>query len=136
MSVQASEAVVRRFFEEVWNKNDAKAADEIVHQNYRSIENQVFPSTPGPQIVAAELELFRSLYDQLNFQIERMFTDGDTIVTIWKASGISKEVTFFNRKGEEVPKTLEAVGVSLSEVKEGKIAANCLLWPRNPLHPA
>jgi hypothetical protein len=28
-----------------------------------SIENQVFSSTPGPEIVAADVELHRSLYD-------------------------------------------------------------------------
>ena len=135
MSVQASEAVVRRFFDEVWNRNDATAAKDIVHQNYESIENLVFSSTPGPDIVAAELELYASLYDQLKFQIDRIFTDGDTIVTIWKASGDSKTERFFNRKGESVPKSLEAVGVSLSEVKEGKVSAHRFLWPRSPLFP-
>ncbi len=47
--------LVRRFFEDVWNKNDANAAKAIVHDNYSSTENIEFPSMPGPQIVAKEL---------------------------------------------------------------------------------
>ena len=81
------------------------------------------------------MELYESLYDELTFHIDRMFTAGDTIVTIWKATGISKDVFFSNRKGETVPKSLEAEGVSLSQVKDGRITAHRFLWPRNPLFP-
>ena len=135
MSTQANKTLVRRLFEEVWNHNDLEAAKEIVEKQYSSIENQVPPSTAGPRIVAAEIELYHSLYDGLNFQIERMFTEASTVVTVWKASGVSKTETFVNRKGETVPKSLRAEGVSLSEVKDGKITAHRFLWPRDPLFP-
>jgi hypothetical protein len=98
----------RRLFEDVWNHGNLEAAGEIVDQQYSSIENQTFPSAPGPQIVAADLELYRSLYDGLNFKIKRMYTEGHTI---------------------------EAEGVSLTEVRDGKIKAHRFLWPRDPLSP-
>ena len=78
MSTQGDEALVRRLFEEVWNHHNAEAAKEIVADHYASIENRAFDSTPGPRIVAAEVELYDSLYDDLKFQIDRMFTAGDT----------------------------------------------------------
>src|SRR5438132_7522449 len=90
MPAQPKTGLVRRLFEEVWNENNVEASKEIVHENYASIENLVFASTPGPQIVAAEVELYHSLYDGLKFEIERMFDEDDTVVTIWKASGTSK----------------------------------------------
>ena len=136
MSTQDNEALVRRLFEEVWNQHNPEAANEIVADHYASIENRVFDSTPGPRIVAAELELYDSLYDDLKFQLDRMFTADETIVTAWKATGISKDVFFSNRKGETVPKTLKAEGVSLSQVKDGRITAHRFLWPRNPLFPS
>lgn len=135
MAAEAEKALVRRLFEDVWNQGNLQAAGEIVDQHYSSIENQTFPSTPGPQIVAADLELYRSLYDGLNFKIQRMFTEGDTIVTIWTASGTSKVETFVDRSGRERPRSLEADGVSLTEVREGKITAHRFLWPRDPLFP-
>lgn len=135
MSTQGNEALVRRLFEEVWNQHNPEAAKEIVADHYASIENRTFDSMPGPEIVAADFELYNSIYDGLNFQIERMFTAGDTIVTIWKATGTSKEVFFSNRKGETVAKSLRAEGVSLSQVKDHRITAHRFLWPRNPLFP-
>lgn len=136
MSAQNHEDLVRRFFEVVWNQNNVEAAKEIVHDKYSSIENLVFDSTPGPQIVAAEMELYRSLYEELTFKIERMFTEGNTVVTVWEASGTSKQETFFDRAGNTRPKSLVAEGVSLTEAKDGKIAAHKFLWPRNPLFPS
>jgi hypothetical protein len=135
MSAQNDKDLVRRFFEEVWNQNNVEAAKEIVHDNYSSIENLVFASTPGPQIVAAEMEFYRSLYEGLSFKIERMFTEGNTVVTVWQASGTSKDETFVNRAGKTEPKSLRAEGVSLTEAKDGKIATHRFLWPRNPLFP-
>jgi hypothetical protein len=135
VAAEADKTLVRRLFEDVWNQGNIEAADEIVAGHYSSIENQVFPSTPGPQIVAADLELYQSLYDGLHFEIERMFTEGHTIVTIWRASGTSKVETFVNRSGLEQPKSLKAEGVSLSEVRDGKITAHRFLWPRDPLFP-
>jgi hypothetical protein len=135
MSAENDKALVRRFFEEVWNKNNAEAAKEIVHEQYSSIENLDFAFKPGPTLVAEEMDLYRSLYDELSFKIVRMFTEGNTVVTVWQASGKSKDVTFVNRKGETVPKSLQAEGVSLTEAKDGKIAAHRFLWPRSPLFP-
>jgi hypothetical protein len=135
VAAEADKALVRRLFEDVWNQGNLEAAGEIVDQHYSSIENQTFPSAPGPQIVAADLELYRSLYDGLNFKIQRMFTEVRTIVTIWTASGTSKVETFFDRSGRERPMSLEAEGVSLTEVREGKITAHRFLWPRDPLSP-
>jgi hypothetical protein len=100
-----------------------------------SIENQVFSSTPEPQIVAADVELHRSLYDELSLQIERMFTEGRTIVTIRTASGTSKVETFVNRGGQTAPKAPRAEGVSPSKVGEGKVTAHRFLWPRDLLFP-
>jgi ketosteroid isomerase-like protein len=135
MSKESDTEFVRRYFEVVWNADSAEAAKALVHDNYTSIENLVFASTPGPQIVAAEMQLYRSLYDGLNFKIERVFSEGNTIVTVWQASGTSKTETFVNRKGDPQAKTLEAEGVSLTEVKDGKIAAHRFLWPRRRLSP-
>jgi ketosteroid isomerase-like protein len=135
MSAQANKTLVQRLFEEVWNQNNLTVANEIIHKEYSSIENQVFASTPGPEIVAAEIKLYHSLYDGLHFQVEQMFAEGDTIVTVWKADGVSKTETFVARDGQSVPKTLRAEGASLSEIKDGRIAAHRFFWQRDPLFP-
>jgi hypothetical protein len=135
MSTESDHEIVRRLFEEVWNAGDPDAAKEIVGESYTSIENQTFPTLPGPEIVAAELALYQTLYTGLNFKVERMFSEGRTIVTVWQATGESTTETFETRGGETVPKSLEAEGVSLTEVTDGKVTAHRFLWPRYPLFP-
>ena len=65
------------------------------------------------------MELYRSLYEGLSFKVERMFTEGNTVVTVWQASGTSKDETFVNRMGNTEPRSLRAEGVSLTETKDG-----------------
>ncbi|MGW7530369.1 ester cyclase [Streptomyces sp. NPDC054783] len=135
MSVRSDEDLVRRFFEDVWNQKNPAAAEEIVGQEYSSIENQAFTSLPGPQIVAADLKAYQSRFDQLTFMIKRMFVADGQVMTVWQASGFSKKETFTNRAGEQAPKRLDAEGVSMTEVHGGKITAHRFLWPFNPLFP-
>jgi SnoaL-like polyketide cyclase len=128
-------ALVRRLFEEVWNENNDDAANEIIDEHYSSIENLAFSSTPGPEIVAAEIEFYHSIYDGLQFTVQRTIGQGDTVVTIWQATGTSKDETFVNRAGKTKHKALQAEGVSLTQVKEGRITSHAFFWPRYPLFP-
>jgi predicted ester cyclase len=41
-----------------------------------------FASKRGLEVLAADIEFYREMYSDLNFKIERMFTEGDTVVTI------------------------------------------------------
>ncbi|MCB5164408.1 ester cyclase [Streptomyces bambusae] len=144
MTAASDQALVRRFFEEVWNRNDLEVARDIVHEDYASPEGQTFPSLPGFDILAADLKLYQSLYRDLTFTIERMFVEEEqeqdqdqeqqqVVWTVWHATGESKIHTFTDRLGRIRPQELSALGVSLTEVRDGKVASHRLLWPRT--HP-
>jgi hypothetical protein len=135
MSTQENKAMVRRLFEEVWNQDKMDVAKEILHDDYSSSENITFASMRGLEVLAADIKFYREKYSNLNFQIKRMFIEGDTVVTVWQASGVANFELFTNRKGEEVNKSLRAEGVSLSRIADDKIIENNLYWPRDPLSP-
>jgi hypothetical protein len=130
-----AQVLVGRFFEEVWNQNDVAAIEELVHENYASTENQVFPTLPGREILAADVKLYQGLYADLHFHIDRMLTEGEIVITFWQATGTSKHETFVSRDGATRPKELQAEGISLTEVKDDKIISHRFLWPRDPLFP-
>jgi len=134
-STQQNEALVRRLFEEVWNENKMDMAEEIIHDGYRSSENITFASERGIKVLAADINFYREMYSDLNFQIKRMFSQGDTVVTVWQASGVATNEFFTDRAGNERNKELRAEGVSLSEIVDGKIIESGLYWPRYPLFP-
>jgi hypothetical protein len=132
MSAQQNKALVHRLFEEVWNKNNMEVAKEIIHDDYKSSEDEL---RRGIVNLGGTIESYRETYSDLNFKIERMFTEEDTVVTIWRATGVANFKFFTNRKGEEQNMSLKAEGVSLSRIADGKIIENNLYWPNDPLFP-
>lgn len=64
-----------------------------------------------------------------------MFTEGDTVVTVWRATGVATNEFFTDRLGKERNRELKAEGVSLSRIADGKLIENNLYWPRDPLRP-
>ena len=132
---EQNKTMVRRLFEEVWNQDKMDVAKEILHDDYSSSENIDFAFKRGLEVLAADIKFYREKYSNLNFQIKRMFIEGDTVVTVWRASGVAKFEFFTNRKGEEENKSLKAEGVSLSRIADDKIIENNLYWPRDPLSP-
>lgn len=134
-SAEQNEALVRRLFEEVWNQDKMDVAEGIIHDDYRSSENITFASERGIRVLAADINFYREMYSDLNFQIERMFSQGDTVVAVWQASGVATNEFFTDRAGRERNKSLQAEGVSLSKIADGKIIESGLYWPRDPLFP-
>lgn len=132
---QARMLMVRQLFEKVWNENDMKAANVIIHKDYSSSENITFSSLRGLQVVQADMKFYREKYSNLKFSVERMFTHGDSVVSFWRASGVANHAHFVARNGEKRKKELKADGMSLSRIADGKIIEHKLYWPRYPLFP-
>src|SRR5438093_11487815 len=84
----ANKANERRFFEEVWNKGNFQAADQIVAPNY--VDNDAITSKTGPEGVRAEVSLFRNAFPDLIFAIEDVITEADKVVTRISATGTHK----------------------------------------------
>ena len=90
----------------------------------------------GLAVLAADMKFYREMYSDLTFTIvKQMFTEGDTVVTVWRATGVATNEFFTDRSGEERNRELKAEGVSLSRIADGKLIGNNLYWPRHPLHP-
>jgi steroid delta-isomerase-like uncharacterized protein len=83
--VPENEAVVRRFFEELWNAGDLDAADALLspahvhHIGERQLD--------GPDGVKDAVTNFRGGFPDLHFAIEEVVSDGDRVVVRWIATG-------------------------------------------------
>ena len=135
MTTNNKETLARRLFEEVWNKNNAVAANEIISDQYNSMENQIFNGANGHDVFTADQKLYNGLYKDLSFTVKDLFSHGDTVVVTWDASGISPNNFFTSRVGKKTNKSLRAEGVSLVKFKNDKIVEARLYWPQDPLFP-
>ena len=140
----ATHAIVRRLFEDGLSSTDPGAVGEIIHQHYLSNDGPFHaPPSPsgepgflhGAEAFAAHVMGYRAAYDDLRFAIVRMLTEDDTVLTVWNASGTTKNLRFVNRGGQEQPYELHAEGVSLTKVVGGKVRQHDMFWPRSPLFP-
>ncbi|MCO5191495.1 MAG: ester cyclase, partial [Anaerolineae bacterium] len=68
MSPEANKAIVRRLWEDVWNRRNADVCDEIFDAAYAAHEKRFMP-----RMLAA--------FPDLRFEVEDMIAEGDKVVT-------------------------------------------------------
>jgi predicted ester cyclase len=81
---EATKELVRRHFEEIWNRKDLAAADELMAQDYREHAiasfGQVEPgSDNGPAAMRETAQWLLAQFPDLQMTIEAMVAEGDTV---------------------------------------------------------
>ena len=87
MTSQDHKAVVRRFYEEVWNKGNVGVADEVFASDYVRHDLRASAASPGPEGQKQIAAAFRAAFPDLRFDVEMVLEDGDYVVARWTASG-------------------------------------------------
>jgi predicted ester cyclase len=78
MTKQENEAIVRRTWEELFNKGNLAAADELIAANFM---NHAAPGAPpGPASFKQLVTFYRSAFPDAQFTIEDILADGDKVV--------------------------------------------------------
>jgi len=118
-----SEAVVRRFYEEMNNGRKDELAPELFTSDHVMHDPQV-PAGKGPQGMVDVVSTYQEGVDG-HWEIEEIFSAGDRVVVRWTGSG--KHVGEING----IPATGNAVSVdaiSIHRVDGGKIAESWEVW--------
>ena len=86
MSEEENEALMRRFWEEVFNKGNLKVIDELVHPD---CINHGAPSGPTTGIDAIKqlVPMIRDAFPDAHLAIEDMIAKGDRVITRTTYSG-------------------------------------------------
>ena len=120
MSVEENKALVRRYFDTIWNKGQFErepefvALDIVVHA----------PPIPGiPDGIAGPLTIvgtFRAAMPDIHLTQDVLFGDGDKVVQIWTTRGIHSggDLFGFPATGKEMVLT----GINIFRVANGRIA--------------
>lgn len=84
---EENKAIVRRLVDELWTKGSLSLADELFADNYSHHD----PSTPdfglGPEAEKKRVALYRVAFPDLQFTIEDMVAEGDTVTYRWSSTG-------------------------------------------------
>ena len=117
--------VVRRLFDELWNKGTLQVADEIIAPTYQHHD----PSTPdlgkGPESEKKRVNLYRGAFHDFRLNIEDVLAEGETVVARWSCRGV--------HKGElngiaPTNKQFAITGVTICRFDHGKIVEGFVNW--------
>jgi steroid delta-isomerase-like uncharacterized protein len=107
-----------RFTEEVWNKGNLDAIDELVSADHVGVEPTT-GETRGPAALRELVSQFRTAFPDMRMGIDTVFAEGDWVAVHWTATGThSGELMGIAPTGREVTVS----GIQLNRVADGKIA--------------
>ena len=81
-----NEAVVRRYFEEVWNKGNLDAADELVDPRF-SVEG-CGGAISGLEAVKLYISSYHQVYPNVHFTLLSAVGEGDKVIACWVGKGM------------------------------------------------
>lgn len=96
MSTEDNKVIVRRFYEEVWNKGNITAVDELIAPNHvNHFDSPANVSAPGRFLQSREemkqfIPQFRTTFPDLHLTVELQVAEGDLVVTRVTARGTHK----------------------------------------------
>ena len=122
---EPNKAVVRRLFEELWNKSNLSVAEELFAPNYVHHD----PSTPdfglGPESEKKRATLYLTAFPDLRLMIEDLIAEGETVMARWSCQGTHKgDLSGIAPTGKKFTLT----GMTIARLADGKMAEGWINW--------
>jgi steroid delta-isomerase-like uncharacterized protein len=118
MAEEASKAIVRRYYEEVFNARNVDLVDVLAAEDY--IEHDPFPGQGnGRRDLKARVAAILGAFNPMRFSIEDVVAEGERVVVRWSQTGTQSG----NFMG--VPPTGKEVtiaGIDIHAVRDGRMA--------------
>jgi steroid delta-isomerase-like uncharacterized protein len=111
-------AVVRRLYEEVWNKRRLEVLNQVISPSHALNDPHLVGSAVGPEAYKRVFTQYLAAFPDLRFSVEDMISEKDKVVVSWTISGTHK------REFRGIPATNKKVsfeGITINYVAEGKI---------------
>src|SRR5712691_5019663 len=87
MTVEQNKVLVRRFFEEVLNKVDQRAAAEIIAPDFIAHHPAFLDGIRGPEGIMQMTGMFHAAFPDLHYDPQDLVAEGDRVAVRWSASG-------------------------------------------------
>lgn len=82
--------IVRRLFEEVWNKGHQQVADELFAPTYTHHDSSTPEVGRGPESEKKRATLYRNAFPDIRFTVEDLIAEGETVTARWSCHGTHK----------------------------------------------
>ncbi len=115
---EENKALVRRWFEELFNAQNLDVADEITAPDHVNHDPTLPDLPPGPEGDKHVVNLYHGAFPDANITVEEQVAEGDEVVTRWTGHGTHQgDLMGVPPSGNRV----EVTGMTLNRVSGGKI---------------
>ena len=122
---EGNKNVVRRLFEEVWNKGNFQVTDELFTPNYANHDSSTPDLGRGPESEKKRATLYRTAFPDLRLTVEDIIAEGETVVARWSCRGTHKgDLNGIAPTG----KPFNITGVSIARFTNGKMSEGFVNW--------
>jgi steroid delta-isomerase-like uncharacterized protein len=124
MSTESNKAVVQRWIEEVWNRDNLTSADELIGDNY-VLHDPTRPGLRGREGIKGSIASFRIAFPDLHFTIEDQLAEEDKVVIRYTVQGTHQGPLM------GIPATGKhgtLTGIDIYRLVDGKIAEAWSNW--------
>jgi steroid delta-isomerase-like uncharacterized protein len=122
---EVNKSVVRRLFEDVWNKGSMPVADELFAPTYAHHDSSTPDVGRGPESEKKRATLYRTAFPDVRFTIEDLIAEGETVTARWSCRGTHKgDLNGIAATGKQ----FNITGVSNARFTNGKMVEGWVNW--------
>jgi steroid delta-isomerase-like uncharacterized protein len=122
---ESNKNVVRRLFEEVWNKGNLQVTDDLFTPSYAHHDTSTPDVGRGPDSEKKRATLYRTAFPDMRLTIEDLIAEGETVMARWSCKGTHKgDLSGIPPTGTQVSMT----GVSVARFTNGKMSEGWVNW--------
>ena len=122
---ETNKTVVRRLFEEVWNKGNLPVTDELFAPNYAHHDSSTPDVGRGPESEKKRATLYRTAFPDLRLTIEDIIAEGETVMARWFCRGTHNgDLSGIAPTGKQ----FNISGVSIARFTGGKMVEGWVNW--------
>jgi steroid delta-isomerase-like uncharacterized protein len=122
---EGNKNVVRRLFEEVWNKGNLPLADELFASSYTHHDTSTPDVGRGPESEKKRATLYRTAFPDVRLTVEDLIAEGETVMARWSCRGTHKgDLSGHAPTGKQI----NISGVSVARFANGKIVEGWVNW--------
>jgi steroid delta-isomerase-like uncharacterized protein len=122
---EVNKSVVRRLFEDVWNKGSMPVADELFAPTYAHHDSSTPDLGRGPESEKKRANLYRTAFPDVRFTIEDLIAEGETVMARWSCRGTHKgDLNGIAATGKQ----FNITGVSNARFTNGKMVEGWVNW--------
>ena len=118
MSAMENQTLVRRYFEESWNKHNPAVVDEVYSADFVDSSPEIPGIPPTREGLKQFMGVYLTAFPDANITIEDQITDGDRVVTRWTGRG-TQTGEFMSMP--PTGKTVAVAGIQIDRFSGGKI---------------